>query len=159
MNNSLKVKSIYQRGQSLFEVVVAIAISALIVTAVVALATNSIQNSSFSRDKTIATNYVQETMEWLKQERDQNSDIFNAKAEFSRSSDITYCLSDLAWPTVPGSCTSDKVITGTKFTRELTFPACTDPCPVNIIEAQVTVYWTDSKGVHEVTSSTNLSLK
>jgi Tfp pilus assembly protein PilV len=158
MNRYLKDNRL-QRGQSLFEVVVAIAISALIVTAVVALATNSIQNSSFSRDKTIATNYVQETMEWLKQERDQNSDIFNVKAEFSRSSDVTYCLDSLSWPVVPKSCTSDEVVVGTNFIRELTFPSCADPCPVDIVEAKVTVYWIDSKGVHEVTSSTNLSLK
>jgi len=43
-----------QSGQSLFELVVAIAISALIIVAMVSLAVNSIQNSNFAKNKALA---------------------------------------------------------------------------------------------------------
>ena len=155
-----KTKKSFLTGQSLFEVVVTVAVSALIVTAIVAMATNSIQNSSYSRDKTIASNYAQETMEWLRSERDQNTAIFNEKSGFSPLSDGHYCINNLSWPTVPGKCQSDQVITGTKFIREVVFLACAnDPCPNNIIQAQVTVFWQDSKGVHDVKSTTDIYIK
>lgn len=149
----------FQKGQSLFEVVLATGVSALIITGIVAMAANSIQNASYSKDKTLASNYVTETMEWLRKERDQNYEVFKAKAMFSRSMDITYCLTSLdSWPASPGSCSVDKTIGTTKFSREITFPGCS-PCPSNLIEASVTVSWKDAKGKHNVSSSTDLSIK
>ena len=141
----------YTKGQSLFEVVVAISISALIITGIVAYTSNSIQNSSYSRDKTLASIYVQEANEWLRQERDQNSQVFSTKA----TPESRYCLAGLDWNTV-GFC-GDRVIPDTKFTRDLYFPTC-DTCPSGSVEVEVTVSWEDSKGDHEVTSLTDLSL-
>lgn len=152
------MKTKYILGQSLFEVVVSIAISALIVTAIVALAVNSIQNSSFSRDKTIATSYIQETMEWLKMERDQDLAVFRAKATFMPDSDVKYCLSSLSWPSNPSTCSQSQMITNTKFFREVIFPACNGTCDPNVTEIMVNVYWQDSKGLRQVSSSTKLSL-
>ena len=152
------MKNKYISGQSLFEVVVSIAISALIVTAIVALAVNSIQNSSFSRDKTIATSYVQETMEWIKVERDQNLAVFRTKATFMPDSDVKYCLSSLSWPATPSSCSQSQVITNTKFSREVIFPACSGTCNAGVVEVMINVYWRDSKGLRQVSSSTELSI-
>lgn len=150
---------LFEKGQSLFEVVVAVGISALIVTGIVVLSANSIQNSSFSRDKTLASLYVQQAMEWIRKERDQNSDVFRTKATYDQSNNITYCLNDLSWPNTPGNCASESFVDGdTKFVRKVTFPAC-NPCPPNIIEVNVTVSWMDSKGNHDVSSSTNFSMK
>lgn len=144
----------YQKGQSLFEVVVSIAISALIVTAIVAVASNSIQNSSYSKDKTLASGYVQETMEWLRKERDQNSIVFLTKA----LPGTNYCLTSLSWTSPVGICTSSQVIGTTKFMRSLQFLQC-DTCPANVVEAKVAVSWRDSKGLHDVSSITDLSTK
>lgn len=153
------MKHLFEKGQSLFEVVVAVGISALIITGVVVLATNSIQNSTYSRDKTLASLYVQQAEEWLRKERDQNSVVFNAKAAFDQSNDITYCLNNLVWPNAPGSCSSGSFIGGdTKFVRKITFPAC-NPCVSDLVEVNITVSWKDSKGNHDVSSSTNLYLK
>lgn len=153
------MKTNLEKGQSLFEVILATGISALIITGIVAMATNSIQNSAYARDKSLASNYVTETMEWLRKERDQNFSLFTQKAMFSRSVDVTYCLPSLdSWPASPGRCSEDKIIGGTKFTREVTFPACS-PCPDNIVGAVVTVSWKDSRGLHNVASSTDLSIK
>lgn len=154
----MKVK-IFEKGQSLFEVVVAVGISALVVTGIVFLASNSIQNSSFSRDKTLASLYVQQATEWLRKERDQNTNVFESKATFDQSNDVTYCLNDLEWPNSPGACSSGAVIGGdTKFIRRITFPACS-PCTANLVEVNVTVAWKDSKGDHDVSSSTNFYIR
>ncbi|KKR44841.1 MAG: hypothetical protein UU51_C0007G0002 [Microgenomates group bacterium GW2011_GWC1_41_20] len=142
-----------QKGQSLFEVVVAIAVSALIITAIVSMASNSIQNSSYSRDKTLASNYVQQANEWLRQERDSNSATFITKAAIP-----TWCFRSLSWilPSLPRACASDEYITGTKFIRQsgLSISLVNGK---NVVRVNTTVSWTDSKGLHQITGSTDLS--
>lgn len=148
----MKIKK--NSGQSLFEVVVAIGISALVVTGIVAAASNSIQNSSYSKDKNVATNYVQETMEWLRQERDKN--LANFKLKITGSVGMVYCLPALsAWPAPTSKCSDSQVIPNTKFVRKLEFPEYA----TDVVRAKATVTWKDAKGTHEVSSSTDLSLK
>lgn len=142
-----------ERGQSLFEVTVSIAISALIITAIVAIASNSIQNSSFSKDKALATSYVSEVTEWLRHERDTNLAVFTAKAIPATN----YCMMTPSWTSPVGVCTSSQVISGTKFMRNVSFPVC-DTCPPNVIEYTVSVSWRDSKGLHEVAGTSDLSI-
>ena len=146
-------------GQSLFEVVVAVGISALIITGIAAAALNSIQNSSYARDKNLATNYVQETMEWLRQVRDKETQAFAAKAVLGG----VYCLASLPssvalWPTLKPSCSGTSPITGTNFVRSIEFLECTG-CPANVVRVKTTVVWNDSKGSHETKSTTDLSVK
>jgi len=143
-----------ERGQSLFEVTVSIAISALIITAIVALASNSIQNSSFSKDKALATSYVSEATEWLRHERDTNLAVFVTKA----ISGTNYCMMTPSWTSPVGACTSSQTISGTKFMRNVSFPVC-DTCPANVIEYTVSVSWRDSKGLHDVASTSDLSIE
>lgn len=138
------------RGQSLFEVVVAIAISALIIVGIVAMATNSIQNSSFSKNKTLAATYVQEASEWLRGQRDSDTNVFNTHVETP-----TWCFQDLSW-NLPGACGENNKITETQFTRQAVFTTTTVNGK-NLVESNVTVSWTDPKGIHQVSSSTNLS--
>lgn len=152
-------KFIFGKGQSLFEVVVAISISALMVTGIVILASNSIQNSSYSRDKTLASTYAQQATEWLRKERDQNYEVFASKALYERSIDIYYCLDDLSWPNSPGWCSEGSFVEGSSiFTRVIKFPSC-NPCNPDLVEAEVDVYWDDSKGNHNVISTTELSIR
>ena len=63
-------------GQSLYELVVAIAIMALFAMAVVSLATSSIQNSTYSKNQSLASSYAQEATEWLRGQRDANINNF-----------------------------------------------------------------------------------
>lgn len=146
------MKTNINRGQSLFEVVVTIAISALIITAVVSLASNSIQNSSFSRDKTLASNYVQELNEWLREQRDLNSSALIAHIGTSSA----WCFKDLSWSKYPSCGTSDYV-TGTKFKRLAKFSVSTISGK-QLIQIDTTVSWQDSKGTHEIKGSTKLSV-
>lgn len=146
-------------GQSLFEVVIAVGISALIITGIAAAALNSIQNSSYARDKNLATNYVQETMEWLRQVRDKETQAFAGKAIIGG----VYCLSSLpssvtSWPSLKTSCSSAAPISNTIFVRKIEFIECTG-CPPNVVRVKTTVTWKDSKGSHDVVSTTDLSVK
>lgn len=141
------------RGQSLFEVVVAVAVSALIITAIVAIATNSIQNSTYSRDKTLAANHIQQVHEWLRKERDTNSATFIANAAIPN-----WCFVNLSWtsPTLPKVCGTSEYITGTKFIRQSTFNISVVNGK-NLIRVDTTVSWTDAKGLHQITGSTDLA--
>lgn len=138
-----------ERGQSLFELVIAIAISALIIVAMVSLATNSIKNSIYSKNKALASSYAQQATEWLRGQRDSNIDSF-----LTFTLTPKYCLEDLGDPKVGLNCTN--TIANTVFKRWVTFTT-SSPSGKTVIEADVTVSWTDSGGIHEVTSATNFS--
>jgi Tfp pilus assembly protein PilV len=142
-------------GQSIFEVIIAVAVSALIVTGIVASATNSIQNSSYSRDKNLATNYAQEATEWLRKERDTD------KIAFLKHFDLNteFCLANLSWTNF-GKCATGEKIPNTIFYRNAVFVVCDgSSCPSNAVRATITVSWNDSKGAHDVSSVTDFSVK
>lgn len=158
----------HEQGQSLFEVVVAIAISALIIVAIVSLTSSSIQNSSYSKDKTLAATYVQEANEWLRDQRDSNMDTFATNATLPSAIDpktlkVTWCFNnDLSilttWPNTHGPCSNGNYILGTRFTRQVIFDVSTDiSSGKKIYQADVSAFWSDSKGIHQVTSATNFS--
>jgi len=139
---------LFSKGQSLFEVVTALGVVTIIIVALVALASNSIHNSNFSRDKALATRYSQEATEWLREERDTNWDIFSSKAETP-----TWCLPSLSWTAASvGNCNGD-YLSGTRFQREIFF-SLVDAKTVGV---QVIVSWQDAKGTHQVNSATTLT--
>lgn len=138
------------KGQSMFEVVMALFIIALIIVGVVFLSTNSITNSSFSKNKTVAGRYTQEAIEWLRGQRDSDSALFKTKAVGS------YCFdTDLITWTNTGLCSSAELINNL-YKREVTFVSNT-VSGKNVIEATVVTSWTDSKGVHVAKSSTEFT--
>lgn len=59
----------FNNGQSLFEVMFALSVAAMILVAVVALVATSIRNSTFSKNKALANKYASELSEWLKKEK------------------------------------------------------------------------------------------
>jgi hypothetical protein len=142
-----------QSGQSLFEIVLALAITTLIIVAIVALTATSIRNTTFSKNKTLASRYSQEATEWLRGERDTDFDAFKTRALNS----TLYCLPSLSWsPEIIGACGSGQEIANTPFRREISFSTTSVACG-DLIEAGVKVYWTDSQGIHEVRSVTCFS--
>lgn len=150
-NLKLKIKNSDQ-GQSMFEVVLALFIITMIIVAVVIVSTNSISNSLFSRSKTQAARYSQEAIEWLRNERETNSDIF-----FTAINTQNYCLN-----TNPpnfsntGVCNSNELILGTIFKRGVRFVKST-VTGKSIINATVVTSWNDPKGYHEARSVTDFS--
>lgn len=138
------------KGQSLFEVLVALTISVLVIVTLVSLVNTSTRNATFSKNKTLASRYAQEATEWLRGQRD--NDIVNFK---TRALTATWCLRDLGW-TISGTCSASNQITGTVFTRQLAFSSSVISGKT-LIQADVSVTWTDAQGAHEVRSSTNFS--
>lgn len=148
-NLKLKIKN-WERGQSLFEVVVAIAISALMIVTLVSLVSNSIRNATFSKNNAQAASYGQQATEWLRTERDNNIATFIVNTTTG-----TWCLKDLTW-TITGACLDTQNITGTPFLREGHFVS-TLVGGKTVIEADIVVSWTDAQGLHQVTSATNFT--
>lgn len=139
----------FKKGQSLFEVVFAVGISALIITAIVALATNSIANSTFSRNSALAGRFVQESIEWLRGQRDSDWELFLDRAQVT-----TWCLPSLDWNSaLVGTCADATILTNSIFKREINFTVV----DVGNIELKAKVYWTDGKGLHEVSAVTNFT--
>lgn len=139
-----------EEGQSLFEVVVSIAVSALIIVALVTLVTNSIRNANFSKNNSLAANFAQEATEWLRGQRDGDIVTFMTNTLIP-----DWCLKTLSW-SQSGECSSTDVIQGTEFIREAFFNR-TSENGKTLVESGVTVSWEDSQGLHEASSITTFS--
>lgn len=126
-----------QQGQSLIEVLAALAIAVLVILALVHITTISIKNAAFARNQALATKYAQEAMEWLRSQRDSSWTNVLSKATASG----TYCLNVLNWSSA-SSCSS--TLSGTLFKRELIF-SDVDSTSLN---AKISVVWIDDDETH-----------
>ncbi|MBU0998197.1 hypothetical protein KJ570_01535 [Patescibacteria group bacterium] len=136
-------------GQSLMEVVLALGLITLIMVTVVAAASISITNSSFSKNQTFSTRLSETTLEWLRGERDNSWDDFSQRAE-----SLTWCLPELNWDTANSrNCNSEEYISDTFLKREVDFSLVDQ----STIEVTVRIYWIDAGGYHEINSSTYLT--
>lgn len=129
------------KGQSLYEVVIALGIISLILVTSISLSTSSVRNTSFARNDSLATKYAQEGTEYLRQQRDSSWDSFAGQANGVKKS-----LGNLSWPPT-GSC---NIPQATHFCRSITLTrAGTDT-----INALIEVSWDDGQGTHGVRSAT-----
>ena len=131
------------RAQSMFEVIFAIAVAALILVGITSLAATSVKNSSFSTNNAVATKYAQEAVEWLREERDNNWNTFAANAT---GTEICLGSSPPSWG---GSCK----IPNAGLERKVTLTTI----PSGAIEAVVVVSWVDNQGVHSARSVTRFT--
>ena len=142
------------KGQSLFEVIVALGVTGLVLLALVAVATISIRNSTFSKNITLATRHSQEAIEWLRAEK--TSDWISFANHVNASSH--YCLPSLTWSyPVSSNCPVSQVIPSTIFIRRADFSGPSDSNGDgrgDTVTAIVSTSWTDSKGLHDARSST-----
>lgn len=146
-----------QKGQSLFELVLAIGVSAVIIVVLVSLVNNAVQAATFARNQTLAARYAESGTEWLRGQRDTNVATFLTNVS---TAPIYWCfedpvLSDTSW-SQHSACTSTDVITGTPFTRQADFTV-SSPGGKTLVVANMVVSWTDSKGTHKITNSTQFS--
>lgn len=75
-----QILNTFLSGQSLVEVMVAVAILVLVLTALVLGTTLAIRNANFAQNQARATKYTQEGIERVRAYRDQNDwDVFKAK--------------------------------------------------------------------------------
>lgn len=154
-----------QNGQSLFEILFAVAVAAILTTAVATLATTSVRNSSSARDNAVATRYAQQGAEWLRTERDSLGwENFLVNVEDAVSLSSTMPLGNLVWST---DSSAQLQIPGTSFDRHAVFDCynsadtsvslgCGDPS-VDLVEAEVVVTWTDAGNTRSVSARTQLT--
>ncbi|TSC89467.1 MAG: Uncharacterized protein G01um10145_624 [Microgenomates group bacterium Gr01-1014_5] len=135
------------KGQSLFELIIAIGIGIIIVTAIVQLVTISVRNASFAKNKNEATRLAQQALEWLRSEKEKDWAVF-----YNRTGNPAYwCLPTLAW--IAGQCGSGQTISGsTTFTRQATLDQDDiddDGEVIDIAVVVVTVFWTEGGKTHQ----------
>lgn len=128
-----------EKGQSIFELVIALAVTVLIVTGIVQVVTISIRNANFAKTQAEATRYAQQAAEWLRAERNNGWDAFYSKVAIG-----DWCLKNLDW-TGPGVCGTGDFILQTSFLRSLKLISS----DVKTVNAEIRVSWTDSQGKHE----------
>jgi len=137
-------------GQSLVELIVAVSIGALILVALLAGVTMALRSAQLAKKKTQAIAKAQETIEWLRGEKEQSW------TEFASHSD-EYCLNSLNF-NAPRACLGDE-------TDDNGFA-----CLVNLIFSDengdgiddkstitVTVSWEDNHGKHHESLKTYLT--
>lgn len=82
-------------GFTMVEVLVAVAVVAMVMTAVVAGVSFSVRNTRYARDKSLAVRHAQESIEWIRKLRDENGwSVFSADID-ADGSQVVYCLSSL----------------------------------------------------------------
>ena len=143
------------KGQSLFEVILALAISAIILTGIVSLSSTSINTSTVSNNKSQANRYAGEAMEYVRKE----------KAFLGWNSFITtigtgsWCLKTLDFTVAPHApCGASDYLQdppgkNTVFKRELTLETITS----DYVTFRIVVSWVDEKGTHETRSVSTVS--
>jgi Tfp pilus assembly protein PilV len=139
------------KGQSLFEMIVAVLIVSLVMIALVSLSTKNLSLTAFSRNKTLANRHSQEALEWVRGERDKSWNSFVGRSSAGGSN---WCVSTLSWAT-SGACGSGSSIPNSTvpFLRNLTLRTSA----ANTIEVTVVTSWVDGSGTHESRASTTLT--
>lgn len=150
-----------QKGQSLLEILISLAVVTLVLISVVSRATDAARNAAFSRNQVLSARFAQEGIEWARAQRDQMGwEAFEALI-IAQALPVTYCVLDISIDLASlssGNCSAGSVITNTIFDREVVFnhenPDAADEDRVDVVS---TVSWTDSSGVHEAEYTTKLS--
>lgn len=126
-----------QKGQSLVEALVALAAASVIVSAIAIAVITSVNNSDFSKNQNLATQYAQEGIEVLRNL--SQSDWAN----FSTYSG-TYCLSkDSSTLTTPSGSNCPQNINNF-FVRQVVITQNSSSCSLNT-KVSVSVSWADGK--------------
>jgi type II secretory pathway pseudopilin PulG len=138
-----------QSGQTLIEVLVALAASVVIIGAITVASLSSLNNAQFSRDQSAATHFAQQGLEIIRNMRDFSVASLSA----SLLPPATYCLakSCKALDKNNPSCWQKNIECGQNvdtFVREVVIDyndSSCDPTVTNDVKATVTVFWNDSR--------------
>jgi len=138
-------------GQSLFEVILALAVSAMILTSIVALTSMGVSTSTISKNKSQANRYASEAMEYM---RTQKGILGWSAFGTLIGAGGDWCMSTLTLADhVACSSSSNPKITGTIFQRSLNVSDITG----SSMNMKVRVSWIDEKGTHETYTESVIS--
>jgi Tfp pilus assembly protein PilV len=140
----------YNFGQSLFEVILALAVSAIVLTGIVSLTSRSVSTSTSSKNKSQANRYAREAMEYIRTQKG----LLGWSAFVTTAQPGDWCLSSLDF-TKHYSCTTSSTdfISGTIFQRTLTVSNVS----AKTMDITVKVVWIDEKGTHETRTVSAIS--
>lgn len=141
-----------EKGQSLIEVLVALAISVVVITAVTLATISALYNSQFSKNQNLASQYAQQGMEIIRKIKVSDPSTFSSlSGEYCMAEGCTLLNGNIGDDCGPpsGNCNSKK--TGEIFVREANIDRQSSRCdPDNVgspsaVEAKVSVSWSDGK--------------
>lgn len=89
-------------GQTIVEVIIAIGVVAMVMTAIVAIGTTSLRNTSRAKAKTLATKYTQEGIEYFRTQRNILGWESMVETLQQNSGGITYCMATLPYTQTGG---------------------------------------------------------
>jgi prepilin-type N-terminal cleavage/methylation domain-containing protein len=135
MKRVLKKFTAAQQGQSLIEVLVALGILGMVLTAVTTMINSSINNAQLSKTQSLATKYAQQAMETLRGVRNRDYTAF-------RTYNGTYCLGkeQSVLGSAQSTCSTPNV---DNFIRSVQINPV--GCSPNVARVTVRVAWTDGK--------------
>lgn len=152
-----------EKGQTLIEILVAVAIITVAMVAVVARTVEAVRNANFARNQSLATRFAQEGVEWARIQRDSLR-WSNFEAVIQSASPVTYCVPDLELEladVISVNCdpaSEADNIAGTVFDRQVSFNFVEDLTGNgDYVEVEVIVNWQDSIGGHRSKLDTRLS--
>ncbi len=143
-------------GQMLLEMVLAIAITGMVMVAVAQITTQGLAGSNFSKSRTEANLYATEVVEWMRNRRDTDPLFFTT---YYPAVSADYCFSDkpIAVPIPTGICGNP--ITGTQFFRNVKLTRKNVATSGKQVEVSVVVSWKEGSSTadHKVTQVVNLA--
>ncbi|OGH14056.1 MAG: hypothetical protein A2687_02215 [Candidatus Levybacteria bacterium RIFCSPHIGHO2_01_FULL_38_26] len=135
----------YQRGQSLVEVLLALAVAVLVITAITSVVIVALNNTTFSKNQNLANAYAQEGIEFVRALRDKS---YSTLLLYNTSAPNSYCLAGGSTVPVAKSgpdCDGEGNIQG-GFIREIFIHESVDCEPGgDFRRVIVTVSWKDGK--------------
>lgn len=136
-----KVRTLFRshKGLMIVEVLVALGVAAIVVTAVTVAISTSLNNTQFTKDQNLALGYAQEGIEVMRQKRDSDYGTFRSIAS------NTYCLAKGSTTLAAGAtCTTtpnvDNYIRTVAVTQNTTCGGV-----ANLTKIEVKVTWTSNK--------------
>ena len=126
-----------ESGQSLLEVVIALAVALLVVIALVRLSVTSIRNATFAKNRALATRFAQEWIEETRQVRDEEGGEFFDAQSANDCDDI-------------GNDPDGRGIFNR--TRDCTLSGDSQTMTVTVV-----VFWSDAQGDHSLELTTSLT--
>lgn len=142
------------RGFSLIEVTIFVAIISVFFVMVLQLATSSLATLKTTERRTYATRYAEELMEWLEAEKDNDWDNnFLPKTVLPVSTQTIYCFNGTitTWPTA-GACAGYTL--NSFFKREVSMSRQLNAGTDYQVTAIVTVSWQQGAGTMSVPVTT-----
>lgn len=139
-----------QRGSTIIELIFAVMIVGLIITAVANAVTHSIKNTGEARYKQVATTLGQEVMEYIRQEKNRVG-IINLDATLPGGD---YCFVTVSSPATGNCGAGDEIsMAGADFFRDVTILYSGSKTPITSpynMTVTVTVTWYDGATTRDV---------